>query len=138
MQFTFRDVMELDLGTEKTDRLVYQAGKLAGVAFYKQYFAHHKDFNEFVKNLQQMLKDLGVGILRMEKVDMEQGSLILTVSEDLDCSGLPVLHYEICKYDKGFIAGLLESFSGLFFKAKEADCWCTGDRTCRFTAELVK
>jgi len=138
MQFTFRDVMEDDLGTEKTDQLFYQAGKLAGVALYRQYFNHLKDLNEFIKHLQQILKDLGVGILRMEKVDMEQGSLILTVSEDLDCSGLPELHYEICKYDEGFIAGLLESFSGLPFKVKEVDCWCTGDRTCRFTAELVR
>jgi predicted hydrocarbon binding protein len=137
MQFTFRDVMEQDLGTEKTDRLFYQAGKMAGVAFYQQYFAHFKDLNEFVKQLQQVLKDLGIGILRMEKVDMEAGLLVLTVSEDLDCSGLPELHYEVCKYDEGFIAGLLESFSGHPFKVKEVDCWCTGDRTCRFTAEMM-
>jgi hypothetical protein len=81
---------------------------------------------------------MGVGILRVEKADIQQGSFVLTVSEDLDCSGLPDLHYEICKYDEGFIAGLLESFTGNQFKVKEVDCWCTGDRTCRFTAELTR
>jgi uncharacterized protein len=138
MQFTFRDVMEEHLGLDKTDQIFYQAGKLAGTAFYQQFFLHIKDFNEFIKSLQSTLKDMGVGILRVEKADVKQGSFILTVSEDLDCSGLPELHYEICKYDEGFIAGLLECFTGHQFKVKEVDCWCTGDRTCRFTAELIR
>ena len=37
----------------------------------------------------------------------------------------------------GFIAGLLESFTGKAFRVKEIDCWCTGDRTCRFRAEAM-
>jgi hypothetical protein len=76
--------------------------------------------------------------LRVEKADLEQGVFVLTVSEDLDCSGLPELDYEICVYDEGFIAGVMESFTGESFKVKEIDCWCTGDRTCRFTAEIVE
>jgi len=30
----------------------------------------------------------------------------------------------------------MESFTGKTFEVKEVDCWCTGDRTCRFTAEM--
>lgn len=135
MQFTFRDVMEQQFGSEKTDLLFYQAGKLAGTHLYQHYFLHIQDFKEFVKNLQHIFKDMGVGILRIEKADMEHGLFILTVSEDLDCSGMPDLHFEVCKYDEGFIAGLLESFTGQSFKVKEVDCWCTGDRTCRFVAQ---
>jgi predicted hydrocarbon binding protein len=63
---------------------------------------------------------------------------VLTVDEDLDCSGLPELSYEICTYDEGLIAGVLESFAGVPFNVKEIDCWCTGDRTCRFSAEAEK
>ena len=138
MQFAFRDVMEQHLGTEKTDQIFYEGGKLAGVEFYKQIFSNIKDFNEFVKSLQGTLRDMGIGILRVEQADMEKGTFVLTVSEDLDCSGLPELGYEICTYDEGFIAGLLQSFTGSQFKVKEVDCWCTGDRTCRFTAEVIK
>ena len=36
-----------------------------------------------------------------------------------------------------FIAALLESYTGRRFVVKEVDCWCTGDRTCRFTAAVV-
>ena len=138
MQFTFRDVIEQHVGTEKTDRIFYEAGNLAGVEFYKKRLSHIKDFNEFIKNLQETFRDLGIGILRVEEADFEKGSFILTVSEDLDCSGLPEQGYQICTYDEGFISGLLESFTGSAFKVKEVDCWCTGDRTCRFTAELIR
>jgi uncharacterized protein len=80
---------------------------------------------------------MGVGILRVEKADPEKGEFVVTVSEDLDCSGLPDLGDAICVYDEGFIAALLESHTGHPFVVKEVDCWCTGDRTCRFTAEIA-
>ena len=137
MQFVFRDVLEEKFGTEKTDEIFYDAGKLAGLHFYKQFLAEISDFNEFVKKLQSLLKDMGIGILRIEKADIEAGSFVLTVSEDLDCSGLPEIDTEICVYDEGFIAGLMESFTGSRFKVKEIACWGTGDRTCRFTAEAI-
>jgi predicted hydrocarbon binding protein len=137
MQFCFRDVMEEHLGTQKTDQLFHEAGKLAGSEFYTHVLDHITDFDEFVKELQANLKDMGIGILRIEKADVEQGSFVLTVSEDLDCSGLPELDYEICIYDEGFIAALMEGFTGKPFKVKEIDCWCTGDRTCRFSAQLI-
>jgi predicted hydrocarbon binding protein len=138
LQFTFRDVIEQYYGSEKADQIFYEAGKLAGTEFYKNIFSNIIDFNEFVNNLQEKLRDMGIGILRVEEANIDEGSFILTVSEDLDCSGLPELGYETCIYDEGFIAGLLESFTGNSFKVKEIDCWCTGDRTCRFTAEIVK
>lgn len=138
MQFTFRDVMEQHLGADKTDQIFYEAGKLAGVEFYKNSFSNIQDFNSFIKSLQESLRSMGIGVLRIEEADVEKGAFVMTVSEDLDCSGLPELGYEICTYDEGFIAGLLESFTGSTFKVKEVDCWCTADRTCRFTAEVVK
>jgi len=137
MQFCFRDVMEQHLGTEKTDELFYEAGKLAGDHFYKNVIGDVPDFNEFIKKLQNSLKELGIGVLRVEQADLQSGSFVLTVSEDLDCSGMPELDYEACIYDEGFLSALLENFLGKRFKVKEVDCWCTGDRTCRFTAQAI-
>ena len=134
LQFAFRDVIEQHVGTEETDKIFYEAGALAGKEFYSHMLTPTADLHEFVSQLQVVLKDLGIGILRVEQADMEKGEIVLTVSEDLDCSGLPELDYEICSYDEGFIAALLESFSGIKFIVKEIDCWCTGDRTCRFKA----
>ncbi|MFP5259861.1 MAG: V4R domain-containing protein [Acidobacteriota bacterium] len=137
MQFAFRDVLEATVGTEKTDEIFYESGKLAGFHFYKYVFGHTTDFEEFIRKLQDALKAMGIGILRVEKADLQAGSFVVTVSEDLDCSGLPESDYEICVYDEGFIAALMEGFTGKQFKVKEVDCWCTGDRTCRFNAEMI-
>ncbi|QWR77957.1 V4R domain-containing protein [Candidatus Magnetomonas plexicatena] len=136
--FTFRDVLETHVGTEMTDKIFHEAGYLSGKEFYANKLTPTKDLGDFVRELQQVLKDMGIGILRLEQADVETGEFVLTISEDLDCSGLPELDHEICVYDEGFIAALLESFSGIKFKVKEIDCWCTGDRTCRFSAKAVK
>jgi predicted hydrocarbon binding protein len=137
MQFTIRDVLEQHLGDQEADAIFHEAGKLAGKHFYKHFLAGSQDMDSFIIRLQETLQELGIGILRVEKADMEHGVLVLTVSEDLDCSGLPELDYEVCVYDEGFIAALLENFTGKAFKVKEIDCWCTGDRTCRFRAEAI-
>lgn len=138
MQYTFRDIMEQHVGAEETEQIFYEAGKLAGVEFYKNSFSNIKDFNSFIKALQETLRSMMIGVLRVEEADIENGTFVLTVSEDLDCSGLPEIGYEVCTYDEGFISGLLEGFTGRPFKVKEIDCWCTGDRTCRFTARTIK
>ena len=138
MQFCFRDVLEKNYGTEMADKVFYEAGLLAGKQFYQNAMKEAVGFNDFIQSLQSILADKGIGILRIETADYEQGRYVMSISEDLECSGLPELDYEICVYDEGFIAGLLESFTKKRFKVKEVDCWCTGDRTCRFVAEISR
>lgn len=135
MQFVFRDVLEKHYGTAQADALFHEAGKLAGREFYAKFCSNITDLNDFVRTLQEILRELGIGIMRVESADVEKGSFVITMSEDLDCSGLPELDYEVCVYDEGFISGLMESFTGKKFTVREVDCWCTGDRTCRFTAQ---
>ena len=135
MLYTVRDVVEQQLGSDATDKLFCDAGRLAGNAFYDKYLTETTDLNVFMSQLQTAMKEMKLGVLRVEQADEGLGELTLTVSEDLDCSGLPEVDYEVCHYDEGFIAALLERFSGKHFKVKEIDCWCTGDRTCRFTSQ---
>jgi hypothetical protein len=137
MQYTLRDVLEQSVGSEQADQIFYAAGRLAGQQFYQNALEPMSDLNHFIRELTLTLREWGIGILRVEKLDLEHGEIILTMSEDLDCSGLPEIEAEVCVYDEGFICGLLESFTGLNFKVKEIDCWCTGDRTCRFRAEVI-
>ena len=134
LQYTVRDVIEQKIGTKACDDLYYEAGEVAGNVFFEKFLIEFKDLplNGFVGELQRVLKDLGIGILRVEKADADKGEFTLTVSEDLDCSGLPDLGIEVCNYDEGFIAGIFFKYTGVTFKAKEVDCWCSGDRTCRF------
>ena len=137
MQFCFRDILEKHYGAEQADVLFREAGRLAGEHFYQQFLSDDLDFNAFVEKAQTILRDLGVGILRIEAADLENGKLVMTVCEDLDCSGLPELDHEFCAYDEGFIAGILGSYVKREFNVREVDCWCTGARTCRFSADVI-
>ena len=138
MQYTLRDTIERELGTEAADRIFFNAGKLAGHELYVHVIKDAPDLPAFVIAVQEALKNLKIGIFRVEKADPEKGTFIVTVSEDVDCSGLPDLSFNICTYDEGFIAGLMESFTGKKYRVKEIDCWCTGDRTCRFTIDVME
>ncbi|MDR3200764.1 MAG: 4-vinyl reductase [Spirochaetales bacterium] len=132
MQFTLRDVIEQSYGTEATDRLFREAGKLAGKYFFEKYVHPVNSVDEFVSKTQKLLKEKRLGILRVEEALLDQGKILLTVDEDVDCSGLPDLDYETCIYDEGFISALFQAFTQEAWSAKEIDCWCTGARTCRF------
>ncbi len=132
MQFTLRDAIIQEFGAETADRIFFKAGEQAGRELFKALITQKTDFNAFVKELEDLLALLKIGILRFEKADLNKMEFTLTVAEDLDCSGLPVCDENICTYDEGFITGLLLEFSGKKFDVKEVDCWCSGDRVCRF------
>jgi len=138
MQFSLRDAIERRCGTQDTDLIFYEAGRLAGIEFYRNVLGPSKKFETFVGELQRVMREMGIGVLAIEKADLAAGQLTLTVSEDLDCSGLPKLDSAICVFDEGFIAALLESFSGRRFRVDEIDCWSTGARTCRFQAQAIE
>ena len=132
MQFTLRDVLIKNFGPESADMFFYEAGQHAGKSFCQELINKNNDFNGFLSEFQEKLKALQIGILRVEKADLETMNFTLTVAEDLDCSGLPVCDEEICTYDEGFINGIFLEYTGKNFYVKEIDCWCTGDRVCRF------
>lgn len=138
MQYTFKDVFSREMGKQRTQELFAQAGLLAGKEFCRHVLDTSKPLDEFIADLKSTLIALKVGILRIEKADVDQLTFVLTVSEDLDCSGLPIFGEAVCDYDEGFIAGIFEEYTGKIFFVKEVDCWATGDRTCRFEVKPVE
>ena len=136
MQFTMLDVLTREFGLDKANDLLRAAGHLAGTEFARNNLDLKVDFNTFVANLQKALHELKVGILRMEAFNMDTGEIVLTVAQDLDCSGLPVSDETVCDYDEGFIAGILQVYTGKPYAVKEVDCWANGDRVCRFNGKV--
>ena len=136
MQLCFRDILEKHYGTAQADALFRDAGKLAGEQYYARFLAGETNFNAFVAKLQELWHEQGIGIVRIEEANLALGKLVLTIGEDLDCSGLPETDYEFCAFDEGFLAGILGSYMKRECRVKEIDCWCTGARTCRFAAEI--
>ena len=138
MQYTMLDVLSKAHGREKANEYYRQAGFLAGSEFAKNVLDLKVDFSSFLANLQKSLLDLKVGVLRMESFDADTGSIVLTVEQDLDCSGLPITNENVCIYDEGFIAGILQAYTGKPYEVREVDCWASGDRVCRFNGTVKK
>ncbi|WP_312939519.1 4-vinyl reductase [Oscillibacter sp.] len=132
MQYTMLDVLSREWGSERANGYFRQAGYLAGSEFAKHMLDLTVEFGGFVADLQKALKDLKIGILRMESYVEDTGEIVLTVAEDLDCSGIPITDETVCYYDEGFIEGILEAYTGEKYKVQEIDCWANGDRVCRF------
>jgi len=137
MQYTMLDILTKAHGGEQANEYFRQAGFLAGMEFTKNVLDLKVEFNTFLANLQNTLASLKIGILRMEAFDAETGAIVLTVGQDLDCSGLPVTNENVCTYDEGFIAGILEAYTGKKYDVREVDCWASGDRVCRFKGTVI-
>ncbi len=132
MQYTMLDVLTKAHGAGPANQYFRQAGHLAGVEFAKHVLDLQLEVDAFLASLQKSLKELKIGILRMEAFDQATGEIVLTVEEDLDCSGIPVTDETVCYYDEGFIAGILQTYTGKNYNVREIDCWATGGRVCRF------
>jgi predicted hydrocarbon binding protein len=138
MQYTMLDVLSKAYGAEKANQHFRDAGFVAGMEFAKNTLELKADFDAFLANLQKALLEMKIGILRMEAFNPENGEIVLTVGQDLDCSGLPVTNENVCNYDEGFIAGILEAYTGKKYTVREVDCWANGDRVCRFNGAVAK
>ena len=138
MQFTLVDVITRELGREKASYFLREAGRLAGTEFARNVLDLKVDLGTFVANLQKALEELKIGILGVESVKGEAEEIVMTVAEDLDCSGLPITGETVCDYDEGFISGILNVYTGKQYNVREIDCWANGDRVCRFQCTVVK
>ena len=136
MQYTMLDVLSREYGLENANRSFYRAGYLAGTELAKNTLDLKTDFYDFITNLQQFLEHMKIGILHIEAYDSGNGNIVLTVGQDLDCSGLPIIYENVCIYDEGFLAGILEAYTGKRYDVREVDCWANGDRVCRFKGSV--
>ena len=135
MQFSLRHAMVIEFGPAAAAKLLAAAGRIAGSEFCRRVLDCSLAPAPFLADVQQRLREWGIGLLRIEQVDFERFELVLSVAEDLDCSGLPVTGETVCEFDEGFIAGIFQVYTGREFSAREVDCWASGDRVCRFVVK---
>ncbi|MCL1790428.1 MAG: 4-vinyl reductase [Peptococcaceae bacterium] len=138
LQYTIFDELSNRFDDDTAENIYRSAGFRAGLAFSRNIMEKKEDFYDFISECQEKLRSMKIGILRIEKADLDNLELMLSVSEDLDCSGLPLQENTVCVYDEGFLAGILFDYTGEHFDVKEVDCWATGDRTCRFDARVIR
>lgn len=131
-QFTLREALDRIYGEGESLEIFRVAGEMAGRAYAKEYLDLSAPFDGFIAQLKQSLQDSKIGVLEVEKIDDVTNTMVITVRDDLDCSGTPNLAKTLCQYDEGFIAGLLYEYTKKEYIVREVDCWGTGADVCRF------
>lgn len=139
MQYSMKHVLNSKFGKQEANKIIYEAGKTAGFAIFENILSEYKDleWDDFLVKLEKLLISLKIGILKVEKADLNKFAFMLVVEEDIDCSGLPNIGETICNFDEGFIAAIFSAYWQKEFRAKEIDCWGNGDNVCRFGLNLM-
>jgi len=133
LQYNLSAVLEERFGATQTRALFQETGRRAGMDYCRRFLDTTQSAESFISQLRQQMIQDGMCILQVEKCDFTTMHLVFTLAEDLDCSGLsPVAELTVCNYDEGFIAGILEQYTGRKFNVQEIDCWGSGQRVCRF------
>lgn len=135
MEYSLLQELREELGADEQARLFRRAGYRAGEYFVRHFLDASLPFGPFAAQLQRRMEEMKMGILRIESMDSSKGLLVLTVAEDADCSGLPILGENVCCFDEGFLTGVLSTYSGEKCTVREINCWAAGDRVCRFQAQ---
>ena len=136
LEYSFREELEERFGKTAQIEIFRGAGYRSGVFFAQNYLDLTLGMSDFIAQLQRKLEEMKIGVLRVEEVEEDTGRIVFTISEDADCSGLPALGETVCNYDEGFLAGVLSVYTKKPYTAIEINCWATGDRVCRFRAEV--
>ena len=137
LEFSLLEALTRRYGTETTNAIFKEAGAIAGVEFTKQHLNTNASFKDFMTDLYKILYKLKIGILNVEHVDEDFNEIIITMADDLDCSGLPPTNEMICDFDEGFLEGILLQYTGDEYEVREINCWANGDRICRFRCKKI-
>jgi uncharacterized protein len=134
MQMSLATELAVRLGREQAGEVIKAAGDMAGRLVYGRFLGDCDDMPSLVRELTRFLRENNVGILRVEDADEEARQFAFTIREDLDCSGTPNDGRFKCKFDEGFVAGILGGFFDRDMAVDEVECWGRGQTTCRFVA----
>ncbi len=132
MHYSLKRVISQKYGDSEMKQILYESGKIAGVSIFRELLSKELDLSILISKLHDLLLELKVGVLKVERMNLETFDFVITISEDIDCSGLPVTGDTVCDFDEGFIDGIFSEYFQKNLVVKEIDCWSTGDRTCRF------
>lgn len=136
LEYSFREELADRFGDKMQVEIFRSAGYRAGVCFAESCLDLTLEFSHFIAQLQKALEEFKIGVFRVEEAEEDSGKMVVTIAEDADCSGLPALGETVCNYDEGFLAGIFSAYTQKPYKAVEINCWATGDRVCRFQAEV--
>jgi len=108
-----------------------QAGFLAGIEYARASLDLTVNFMTFVINMQKALLNMKVRCQRIEAFIPGTGGIVFTIEHEPERTS-NITNENAYLYDEGFIAGILQTYTGDEYDVREVDRWTDGDRVCRF------
>lgn len=119
--------------------LIYRGGKNLGKNVAERVIsATGYDFDKYVQEIVNICKELGIGLLSIPEMNLDTGYMKLRVDECVTCSGMPNIGQVVCHFEGGFIASIMEMFTGKRANVTEIECWGKGDQACVFEIQLTE
>lgn len=118
--------------------IVYQSGQRLGDILGAALKPHAKgDLGQYVKLVHKLCRDLRIGTVSAEKVDLTNGLIVLRVDECVSCAGIENAKVPICHFEAGMVAGIVRTFVDRAVKAVETRCHAVGDDTCGIDVRII-
>ncbi|PPD49791.1 MAG: 4-vinyl reductase [Methylobacter sp.] len=118
--------------------LVYHSGHNLGLALGHIVAATaDKDLDTYVGKIEQLCRQLSIGLVVPDKVDLNAGVLELRVDECVSCAGIHNVNSPICHFEAGMVGGIVKTFFNRNVKATETKCNALGDKTCLIRVDLL-
>lgn len=118
--------------------LVYHSGQNLGLALGQIVAATvDKDLESYVGKIEQICRQLCIGLLVPDRVDLSAGVLELRVDQCVSCAGIHNVSAPICHFEAGMVGGIVKSFFKRNVRATETKCNALGDKTCLIRVDLL-
>jgi predicted hydrocarbon binding protein len=118
--------------------LVYHSGQSLGLAMGQIAAANiDKDLETYVGKIKLLCRQLSIGLVVPDKVDLSAGVLELRVDECVSCAGIHNVSAPICHFEAGMVGGIVRTFFNRNVKATETKCNALGDKTCLIRVDLL-
>ncbi|MFH0961515.1 MAG: V4R domain-containing protein [archaeon] len=122
------------MGFDAASRALKEAGKRLGTAIYSQAGAISVETVGGI--LTKLFRELGLGMLEIEKGEGRNEMLRINMRESLSASGLPPVGINMCYLETGFVEGFFSQFYGKAVSAVEVKCSGMGDPFCVIVVSL--
>jgi len=90
--------------------------------------------DEYLKEVVTFTTNLRIGNLK--PVEINQKHMILGLEECITCVGMDNIGKRICHFEVGFVAGIVEAFTGTRVRGHESKCNAAGEGICEVTIDL--
>ena len=130
-QFSAQYSIEI-LGEKGVQTTFSYAGRMLGLDIGKQLYT--EDLDEYIARVKKYVYDAKIGILKL--VESDSDKMVFQLEECITCAGMPNLGMNICYFEVGLVAGIVETYLKKKVSAFETKCNVNGDNCCEVTVQL--